>query len=213
MAREGRCRVDRSRHDRRKLSSGRRPPRQAERAFTHPQSAGPRKRTRTYIKRQRMQDQSGTWRALETIGKDLFHDQAVEVIRQRATMITSTHSRIHHQPPLYKATNHQSLSLPPKQQRPYMEADFEGLDPEVSPTRRQLHDWKLKLGVQFRRLSWEPPQYARSQRWFNKCCKATAGPRWEPGEDLRSTPRDIHKRTTGTSQIAENADVDKPIRP
>jgi hypothetical protein len=34
----------------------------------------------------------------------------------------------------------------------YMEADFEGLDPEVSPTRRQLHDQKLKLR-EFRRLS------------------------------------------------------------
>ena len=41
---------------------------------------------------------------------------------------------------------HQSPSLPPKQQQPYMEADFEGLDPEVSPTRHQLHDQKLKLG-------------------------------------------------------------------
>jgi len=34
-----------------------------------------------------------------------------------------------------------------------MEADFEGLDPEVSPTRRQLHDRKLKLEIQNGRLS------------------------------------------------------------
>jgi hypothetical protein len=34
-----------------------------------------------------------------------------------------------------------------------MEADFEGLDPEVSPTRRQLHDRKLKLEIQIGRLS------------------------------------------------------------
>jgi hypothetical protein len=86
------------------------------------------------------------------------------------------HLHRHHRWRARRVAQHQSPSLPPKQQRPYMEADFEGLDPEVSPTRRQLHDWKLKLGVQFRRLSWEPPQYARSQRWFNKCCKATAGP-------------------------------------
>ena len=48
-----------------------------------------------------------------------------------------------------RMAQHQSPSLSPKQQRLYMEADFEGLDPEVSPTRRQLHDRKLKLGIQF----------------------------------------------------------------
>ena len=48
-----------------------------------------------------------------------------------------------------RMARHQSPSLSPKQQRLYMEADFEGLDPEVSPTRRQLHDRKLKLGIQF----------------------------------------------------------------
>ena len=75
-----------------------------------------------------------------------------------------------------RMTQDQSPSLSPKQQRPYyMEADFEGLDPEVSPTRRQLHDRKLKLRVQFWRLNWNHPN-TRSQQWINKCCTATAGP-------------------------------------
>ena len=55
---------------------------QRERAHTHPQSAGQEKRgTRTYIRRQRRQDQSDcsgtTWRTFETAGKELFHDQVV----------------------------------------------------------------------------------------------------------------------------------------
>ncbi|KAN0076678.1 hypothetical protein V8E54_006820 [Elaphomyces granulatus] len=184
-----------------------------------------------------------TWRAFEIIGKDLFHDQAVEAIRQRATMITSTHSRIHRQPPLYKAKNASDKII-----RACIcivttvggHVGWPSINLHPCPRNNSDRTWKPTLRGSTRSSEDRAENHPNTpaQRWFNKCCKATAGPvpprmtvlrqMWLV---LRIKRRRIHlvrggsrARTSGpypetfqknnrTSQIVENAGVDKPIRP
>ncbi|KAN0087153.1 hypothetical protein V8E54_000841 [Elaphomyces granulatus] len=119
------------------------------------------------------------------------------------------HLHRHHRWRAHRVAQHQSPSLPPKQQRPYMEADFEGLDPEFgSEDRAENHHNTPDL-------SGGSTNAVKPQQVHIANNTATDSPRerWEPGEDLRSIPRDIHRKNNRTSQIAENAGVDKPIRP